>query len=52
LEETRDVKWRYGDVTCAAYQLRNLDSIDENGKTDFTSPLMILTNSVIVKLIL
>lgn len=45
LEETRDVKWKYADVTCVSYPLRNLDSIDENGRTDFTSPLMILTNS-------
>ncbi len=41
----RQVSWKYGNVTCASYDLSHLDSID-NGKVNEHSALYVIINQV------
>ena len=42
IEKEREVYWVYGDVTCAAYPLDNIDTIGPNGEINPTSALHLI----------
>ena len=42
IEKEREVYWVYGDVTCAAYPLDNIDSIGKKGDINPTSALHLI----------
>ena len=42
IEKEREVFWVYGDVTCAAYPLENIDSIHNDGTINSESALHII----------
>ncbi|KAF6022629.1 Nan [Bugula neritina] len=42
IEKERDVYWVYGDVTCAAYPLDNIDTIGSQGEINPTSALHLI----------
>ena len=44
----RQVSWKYGNVTCASYDLSNLDSIDNAGDVNECSALYVIINEVSV----
>lgn len=42
IEKEREIYWVYGDVTCAAYPLDNIDTIGEQGEINPTSALHLI----------
>jgi hypothetical protein len=44
LEKTRQNYWTYADISCAAYPLKHLDPITDDGSVDTKSSLYILLN--------
>ena len=40
------MSWKYGNVTCASYDLSNLDSIDNEGDVNECSALYVIINEV------
>ena len=46
LKKIRKIFWIYGDITCGAYSLTDLDTISENGSINTKSVLYLLVNSV------
>jgi len=47
LETLRTVYWIYADISCAAYPLKNVDTISDDGTIDTNSVLYIILNTVI-----
>lgn len=46
MENLRKFYWIYADISCAAYPLRNIDSIQADGNIDLNSAIHLLVNSV------
>lgn len=42
----RQISWKYGNVTCASYDLNHLDSIDQEGNVNDNSALYVIINQV------
>ena len=51
LETIREVYWVYADISCAAYPLKNIDTISQNGKIDTKSVLYLILEKVFFYLI-
>ena len=46
LETIRHVYWTYSDIACAAYPLKNTDTIADDGDYDMNSCLFLILNTV------
>lgn len=46
LEVKRKIYWVYADISCAAYLLRDVDTINDDGKTNDLSALYLIVNGV------
>ncbi|RNA19974.1 transient receptor potential cation channel subfamily V member 6-like isoform X2 [Brachionus plicatilis] len=46
LETLREVYWIYADISCAAYPLKHVDTISQNGKIDTKSVLYLILEKV------
>lgn len=46
MEQTRKNYWTYADITCAAYPLKFLDPVREDGSINTNSALYIILNTV------
>ena len=47
LEMSRDTYWVYADVSCAAYSLSDIDTINDDGKMNDVSALYLIVKGVI-----
>jgi transient receptor potential cation channel subfamily V member 5 len=45
---SRDTYWVYADVSCAAYSLSDIDTINDDGKMNDLSALYLIVNGVIL----
>lgn len=46
---SRKIYWVYADVSCAAYLLKDVDTIGDDGKMNDLSALHLVVNGVILK---
>lgn len=46
LETKREIYWVYANISCAAYPLKDVDTISETGKIDTKSVLHLILNKV------
>ena len=47
---SRKTYWLYADVSCAAYMLKDVDTIADNGKMNDLSALYLIVNGVCIKI--